>query len=194
MFHSLYAERMFNGDPHPGNYLFHGGGRVTFLDYGLVKHYTADELAPFEEMIDAWVFDHDIVRFRKIVERVGLLAPDQPFTDEQVADYFGHFYALVERDEVSTIDPEYASETVRRFFDATGPHGEIMRAANVPPSMAIIQRINLGLYAILGELRATANWRRLANEVWPWVAGPPASALGRAHARWAAGRLAAADT
>jgi len=188
VFHSLYGEHMFNGDPHPGNYLFHGGGRVTFLDYGLVKHYTAEELAPFEEMIDAWVLDHDIVRFRKIVERVGLLAPDQPFTDEQVADYFGHFYALVERDEVSTIDPAYASETVRRFFDATGPHGEIMRAANVPPSMAIIQRINLGLYAILGELGATANWRHLANEVWPWVAGPPASALGRAHAAWAAGQ------
>jgi len=24
--------------------------------------------------------------------------------------------------------------------------------------------------------------------VWPWVAGPPASALGRAHAAWAAGQ------
>jgi predicted unusual protein kinase regulating ubiquinone biosynthesis (AarF/ABC1/UbiB family) len=30
----------FNGDPHPGNYLFHGGGKVAFLDFGMVKHFT----------------------------------------------------------------------------------------------------------------------------------------------------------
>src|SRR5437667_10165196 len=35
VFRSLYRLRAFNGDPHPGNYLFHRGGRVTFLDFGL---------------------------------------------------------------------------------------------------------------------------------------------------------------
>ena len=44
IFRSLYDVHAFNGDPHPGNYLFHGGGRVTFLDFGLVKHFSADEL------------------------------------------------------------------------------------------------------------------------------------------------------
>ena len=29
VFRSLYDMRAFNGDPHPGNYLFHGGGKVT---------------------------------------------------------------------------------------------------------------------------------------------------------------------
>ncbi|HTN88366.1 MAG TPA: AarF/ABC1/UbiB kinase family protein [Sorangium sp.] len=28
---------MFNADPHPGNYLFHPDGRVTFLDFGCVE-------------------------------------------------------------------------------------------------------------------------------------------------------------
>ena len=42
VFRSLYELHAFNGDPHPGNYLFHGDGRVTFLDFGLVKHFTAD--------------------------------------------------------------------------------------------------------------------------------------------------------
>ena len=46
VFRSLYEAHAFNGDPHPGNYLFHGGGRVTFLDFGLVKHFTDDELRP----------------------------------------------------------------------------------------------------------------------------------------------------
>ncbi|MCX7619164.1 AarF/UbiB family protein, partial [Tepidiforma sp.] len=56
-FGSIYRLGMFNGDPHPGNYLFRRGGRVTFLDFGLVKHFTPDELRPFEEMIVAMVLD-----------------------------------------------------------------------------------------------------------------------------------------
>ncbi|MFZ9017578.1 MAG: ABC1 kinase family protein, partial [Ilumatobacteraceae bacterium] len=42
VFRSLYRMQAFNGDPHPGNYLFHGDGRVTFFDFGLVKHFTDD--------------------------------------------------------------------------------------------------------------------------------------------------------
>ncbi len=50
VFRSLYEAHAFNGDPHPGNYLFHGGGRVTFLDFGLVKHFTLAELQPLMQM------------------------------------------------------------------------------------------------------------------------------------------------
>src|SRR5690242_8360961 len=50
VFRSLYEAHAFNGDPHPGNYLFHGGGRVTFLDFGLVKHFTDVELEPLIHM------------------------------------------------------------------------------------------------------------------------------------------------
>src|SRR5205807_10292735 len=40
VFRSLHDHLAFNGDPHPGNYLFHGGGAVTFVDFGLVKRFT----------------------------------------------------------------------------------------------------------------------------------------------------------
>ena len=39
VFGSLYRLHAFNGDPHPGNYLFQPGGQVTFLDFGLVKRF-----------------------------------------------------------------------------------------------------------------------------------------------------------
>ena len=184
VFGSLYRLGAFNGDPHPGNYLFEPGGRVTFLDYGLVKRFTPEELKPFGDMIIAMVLDDDVAAFRRIVESVGLLAPNPAFTDEAIGDYFGHFYEFVLRDEELTMTEEYASETVRRFFDPSGEHGEIMKAANVPPSMVIIQRINLGLYAILGQLQATANWRQIAEEIWPWVDRAPTTPLGEADAIW----------
>jgi hypothetical protein len=42
--------------------------------------------------------------------------------------------------------------------------------------------------AILGDLAATANFRRIANELWPWVDAPPSTPMGEAEARWLADR------
>jgi predicted unusual protein kinase regulating ubiquinone biosynthesis (AarF/ABC1/UbiB family) len=188
VFRSLYRLHAFNGDPHPGNYLFRPGGQVTFLDFGLVKYFTADEIDVFARMIDAMVLQPDLPRYRRIIEEIGLLKPGMPFTDDEVKDYFGHFYDFVMDDEDVTITPEWSSATVQRFFDANGRYGPIMKAANLPASFVIIQRINLGLMAILGDLRATANFRRIAEELWPWVDGPPTTELGKAEAAWIAQR------
>jgi predicted unusual protein kinase regulating ubiquinone biosynthesis (AarF/ABC1/UbiB family) len=186
VFGSLYRLGAFNGDPHPGNYLFGPDGRVTFLDYGLVKRFTPADMDLFGAMIRAMVLDHDLPAFRRIVEEVGLLRPDPSFTDEQIGEYFGHFYEFVRSDDVVPMTQEYASETVARFFDASGEHGAIMRAANVPRSFVIIQRINLGIYALLGELGAAANWRRIAEELWPWMDRAPSTPLGELEAAWRA--------
>lgn len=183
-FGSLYRLAAFNGDPHPGNYLFHRGGRVTFLDFGLVKYFAPDELAEFEEMIRHMVIEHDPAAFRASVERIGLLPPGLAVSDADVIDYLGHFYEFVQEPGPFTITPEYASETVRRFFDTSGPYATMQKAANLPPSFVIIQRISLGLYAILGELRATADWRRIAEELWPFVDAPPSTPMGVAADRW----------
>ncbi|MGQ0434384.1 MAG: ABC1 kinase family protein [Microthrixaceae bacterium] len=186
VFGSLYRLHAFNGDPHPGNYLFRPGGQVTFLDFGLVKRFDRDEVRLIADMLKAMVVDKDIAEYRRLIESIGMVKPGSSFTNEEVMDYFGHFYDFVQRDEVGTITPEYASETVRRFFDYGGDHAEILRAANVPPTFVIIQRINLGLYAIFGQLRATANWRRISEELWPFVGGPPTTELGRQAAAWMA--------
>ena len=188
VFRSLYRLHAFNGDPHPGNYLFRPGGQVTFLDFGLVKRFDRHEVQVFTDMVQSMVVEQDAARFRRIIEDVGLLAPGQDFTDAEVEDYFGHFYEVVREDADMTMTQEYASESVRRVFDASGPYGKIMKAANVPPSFVIIQRINLGLYAVLGELGATANWHRIASELWPFVDAPPSTPLGEREAEWAHGR------
>ncbi len=187
---SLYELLAFNGDPHPGNYLFGRDGTVTFLDFGLVKRFEPAELIIFESMIEAIVVDCDPHGFREIVEQVGLLKPGQPFSDDEVVDYFGAFYDVVRERKRATLTAEYASRLVRHIFDANGPHGEILKAANVPPSFVIIQRINLGLYAVLGQLGATADWRGVAEEFWPFVAGGPTTDLGEAEAEWVASRVA----
>ena len=78
---------------------------------------------------------------------------------------------------------EYANSVVRHTFDRTSP---ISQYATVPRAFVFIQRINLGLYALLGELRATGNYRRIAEELWPFVDAEPTTELGRAEAAWLA--------
>jgi len=105
---------------------------------------------------------------------------------EVVVDRFGLFYATVLHDAPMTITPAYASAIVRRFFDA---HGPLAPYSDVPRAYVVLQRINLGLYAVLGSLHATANWRRIAEEIWPFVSGPPSTPIGEAEARWERERM-----
>jgi predicted unusual protein kinase regulating ubiquinone biosynthesis (AarF/ABC1/UbiB family) len=183
---SLYRLHAFNGDPHPGNYLFHGRGRVSFLDFGLTKHFSDEDLAPLADAVRFLVIENDGDRFRASLERAGFLRPGAPVPTEVVVDRFGLFYATVRHDAPMIITPAYASAIVRRFFDANGP---LAPYSDVPRAYVVLQRINLGLYAVLGSLHATANWRRIAEEIWPFVSGPPSTPIGEAEARWERERM-----
>jgi predicted unusual protein kinase regulating ubiquinone biosynthesis (AarF/ABC1/UbiB family) len=181
VFRSLYRLHAFNGDPHPGNYLFHGRGRVSFLDFGLTKRFTAQDLEPLIDGVRFMVIDHDAESFRRAMERAGFLKSGAPVTTQAVVDRFGQFYGTVMKDAPMTMTPAFASAIVRRFFDARSP---LAPYSDVPRTYAILQRINLGLYAVLGSLNATANWRRIAEELWPFVNGPASTPIGEAEARW----------
>ena len=181
VFRSLYRFGVFNGDPHPGNYLFHDDGTVTFLDFGLVKHFTPGELSMFGSMVKAAVVDFDPVEFRRIVEDAGMLLPEAPADTEAVGAYFSLFYDPVREDQEMTWTREYANSVVRHTFDRSSP---ISQYATVPRAFVFIQRINLGLYALLGELGATGNYRRIAAELWPFVDATASTDLGRAEAEW----------
>ena len=185
VFRSLYRFRAFNGDPHPGNYIFHRDGRVTFLDFGLIKHFTVDEMNMFQSMVTAAVLDHDMEKYRQVIEDAGMFQKDAPFTTEEAGDYFAHFYEPVRESRTMTWDTAYASSIVRHTFDRTSP---IAQYATVPRSFVFIQRINLGLYALLGQLGSTGNFRRISEELWPMTNAGPSTPLGEQEAAWLAER------
>jgi predicted unusual protein kinase regulating ubiquinone biosynthesis (AarF/ABC1/UbiB family) len=185
VFRSLYELRAFNGDPHPGNYLFHGGGRVTFLDFGLVKHFTDSELQPLMQMARYLCEENDPEAFRANLVKAEFLRADAPLSTETVIEHMAVFYDTVRESRQMTMTPDYSSAVVRRFFDVRSP---VTAYAQIPRSYVILQRINLGLFGLLGELTATANWRAVAEEIWPFVLGPPSTAIGQSEAGWLARR------
>ena len=104
-----------------------------------------------------------------------------------IVDHLAVFYDTIRKPGELTITGDYASTVVRRFFDVRSP---IAPFAQVPRSYVILQRINLGVFAILGELTATADWRAIAEEIWPFVQGPPSTPMGEAEGAWRASRPA----
>ncbi len=188
VFRSFNRHHLFNGDPHPGNYLVERGGpmgvRVTFLDFGLVKHFTRTEMEIFWKMIAKQVTDRDPVAYRQIVEDAGLLVSGAPYSTEELMDYFGYFYHPVLKDELFTYTRSYAREALKRTFDPAGEHTEMMKWFNLPPAFVVLNRIQWGLNAVLASLEAEANWRSISEELWPWTDRGPSTALGELEQTW----------
>jgi predicted unusual protein kinase regulating ubiquinone biosynthesis (AarF/ABC1/UbiB family) len=180
-FRSLYGLRAFNGDPHPGNYLFEPDGRVTFLDFGLVKHFTPGELGPLIRMIDTLCLHDDPEGFRGAMEDAGFLNPGAPIPTAEVVEHMALFYDSIRERGQRTMTSEYSSAIARRYVDFKSP---LAAYAKIPRSYVILQRINLGLFAILGDMNATADWRRVSEEIWPFVQAPPSTPMGEAEGPW----------
>ncbi len=190
VFRSLNRNFVFNGDPHPGNYLLAHDGRIAFLDFGLVKHFHPDEIEQFARLIRAMV-ERDPAAFRRTAEEVAVLRPGAPFADDEIFDWFTAYYELILDDQPVTVTSEYSAQLLRRTFDAKT--NAILKHTNVPPTFALIQRINLGLFSLMGKLEVTANWRAISEELWAWTDAEPSTPIGVDEARWVAARSAISE-
>jgi predicted unusual protein kinase regulating ubiquinone biosynthesis (AarF/ABC1/UbiB family) len=182
VYRSLFDHLAFNGDPHPGNYLFDGEGRVTFLDFGLVKRFAPIDRVLNVEISRAAAIEPDARALRVALVEAGYFTADCPLTDEQTFAWSSIFYSYLAADEPVTLTAEWASATVRSYFFKSEEFAEINRWGAVPPSSVMLQRITVGMLAILGRLNATANWHRIAKEI--WFEGAPSTPLGELEAQW----------
>jgi predicted unusual protein kinase regulating ubiquinone biosynthesis (AarF/ABC1/UbiB family) len=177
-FGSLYRHRLFNGDPHPGNYVLLDDGAVGFVDYGCVAEFSEATLDGFKQVIRT-LMAGDREGWRRGTERIGILRPDAPFTTEQLYEHMHWYWAPILGDEV-TFTPELAGEMVRRNTQTGGLGGQINRWCNVPEGMVFLTRINFGLAGLFANLRATGPWAAIVAE---YVDGaPPSTELGRLSA------------
>jgi hypothetical protein len=85
-------------------------------------------------------------------------------------------------DEPVTLTPDYVS---RLLFDAGDPRSEywhLMRNETIPADSLFSNRMQGMTLAMIGQLRATANWHRVMSE---WLYGSaPSSPLGLAEAEF----------
>lgn len=180
---SLRMVRMFHADPHPGNYLFHEDGAVTFLDFGCVNRFSAEQLAMMQRIVAAAVADDASALWDAFVEIGFLTASDAPTSAELLEWYRDKLQPLVSR-QPFTYTPEYAASVVQGYFARRGATGSVLRRIELPREYVFLTRIDLGLTALLAELQATGPWAAIRSE-WD-EGGPPATDIGKLDAEhWA---------
>ena len=175
VFGSLQRFRLFNGDPHPGNYLFPGDGTVVFLDFGSVKMFRSVTRERLQAQLSAAI-DHDAQGLLDLMTDAGFVRADQDIDADRMLELFRLFNRAVLEDEEFEYTSDYARDVIRAGGDPRGGYWDLLRKMNMPPEYLLLNRIQWGVNSILARLGARANWHRIAME----LAGdaPPATALG----------------
>jgi predicted unusual protein kinase regulating ubiquinone biosynthesis (AarF/ABC1/UbiB family) len=180
-FGSLARFRLFNADPHPGNYLVTDDGRVAFLDFGAVKMYTKAQWGQIER-IDRAAMAGDQDRWEAGLRESRILPQGVDVDLDVVWEWFRLNMRPLLADQPFTYDRDFAAEIIGHASDLRSPYWHVLRKLNLPPEFLVLNRIQVGINSVLGRLRATQDWRAIRAELLDDA--EPATAMGGRDAAW----------
>ncbi|MGH7269061.1 MAG: ABC1 kinase family protein [Polyangiaceae bacterium] len=153
---------MLNADPHPGNYIFHPGGVVTFLDYGCIQEVDEAHRAR-AEVVHRAALVRDEAAFGRAV---AALIEAKPGALEKLALAYTR----------QCFEPLFGSPyTITRGYAASLVAGmkEMGRAARkvkdaeffpMPPDMLFVNRLQFGFYSVLARLDVKADYAAVERD------------------------------
>jgi predicted unusual protein kinase regulating ubiquinone biosynthesis (AarF/ABC1/UbiB family) len=178
----LYRHREFSGDPHPGNFMLLADGRIAFLDFGLFKRLEPGPVE-LELACQRAVSEEDPVTLHRLLAESGFLPePERVDPDHLLAFVEDAIWWYTTADERVELTPEVATEVMLESSDPRSRHFREMRHQTIDPEHLFGRRTEMLTLAVLSQLRAGANWHRIARE---WMYGdPPVTELGREEAEF----------
>jgi len=178
----LYRHRQFSGDPHPGNFLLLADDRVAFLDFGLFKRMETEPVE-LELACQRAVAEGDATALHALLAASGFLPePERVDPDHLLAFIEDAIWWYTTADEVVPLSPEIATNVMIESSDPRSSHFREMRHQHMRPEHLFGRRMEMLTLAVLSQLRARANWHRIARE---WMYGDePVTELGHAEAQF----------
>jgi predicted unusual protein kinase regulating ubiquinone biosynthesis (AarF/ABC1/UbiB family) len=165
VFTSLYRHHVFNADPHPGNYLFHEDGSVTFLDFGCVRVFDDDHIDALRRYIPA-IMDQDADALVAAMTASGWYRPSGPKSDpERILEFMTPGYAPVVDEQPFTFTPQWAADMVARQIGFAPGYQRLINEMSPPPHYLFLGRITIGLFSVLTGLGATGDWRAVFDDI-----------------------------
>jgi predicted unusual protein kinase regulating ubiquinone biosynthesis (AarF/ABC1/UbiB family) len=165
VFDSMFLHLAYNGDPHPGNYLFHEDGGVSFLDFGCVKYFRPQFMVDLKRFFRA-IIENDRKTHDEYIYKLGLILPGQKFERDTMWEMWRYHLEPYSVDGEFVFSPEYLARA-RVVMDPVR-----VRSFNLPPDLLFFLRITFGLNAISQQLGATGNFHRSARRYF-YDGGPP---------------------
>lgn len=175
-FGSIYHLQHFNADPHPGNYILMDDGRVAFLDFGMTKKLDREQIELEQRAVDAAV-RNDPEGLSEALFDLGFIKRPSKIDAERLMNHVKAVGGWYMEDRELEIDPDRVMKVIEATHDPRSEYYDLMRRESIPADELMGRRMEIGIFAVLGQLRAKRNWHRIMRE---WVyADPPATELGR---------------
>lgn len=148
--------RMFNADPHPGNYKFMPDGRVIFLDFGCVQPVTVQRSERALAVHQAAV-RRDEEAFKQAC-RV-LMQLDGGQWETLAIDYMRHCFEP-QFGSPFRLDTQYAQDVLEHLKEITQKTLKSKGDNFVPlqEGMLFINRLQFGFFSVLGKLDVEADY------------------------------------
>ena len=152
---------LLNADPHPGNYIFHDGGRVTFLDYGCIQSIQGRREQALRNHRAALARDED--EFARgaadmVDAKPGKLADlAVSYTRRCFEPLFGSPYRITKPFAAGLVDGMRDMALVARKV----PDSEFF---TMPPEMIFVNRLQFGFYSVLARLDVEVDYAAVERE------------------------------
>jgi hypothetical protein len=152
-------------------------GTVTFLDFGSVKRLSPAAQRGFWGIPTAAIAGYAEALSRVLMDQ-GFIRADDPAPPEKMLAWCRPNFAALYEPQPVRFTPEFAASTLGHLVSMDK---DVMRRIAVPRDFVFPNRIYVGLYSILGALRATADWRGIFEED---TTGQPTTELGHLEAEF----------
>jgi predicted unusual protein kinase regulating ubiquinone biosynthesis (AarF/ABC1/UbiB family) len=180
-FGSIYHLQHFNADTHPGNYILMDDGRVAFLDFGMTKRLTPEQIQLEQRAVDAAGRD-DPEALREALHVLGFVNDPSRIDAERLMEHVKLVGGWYLQDGEVRMSPKRVMKMIEVTSDPRSDFFDLVRKENLPADELMGRRMETGLMAVLAQLRATANWHQIMRE---WVyADPPSTVLGEVEWRF----------
>jgi predicted unusual protein kinase regulating ubiquinone biosynthesis (AarF/ABC1/UbiB family) len=184
-FGSIYHLQHFNADPHPGNYILMPDGRVAFLDFGMTKKLDREQIVLEQKVIDAAIRG-EAEALREALHDLGFVKNPSKLDAERLMEHMRAVGGWYVEDREIEITPRRVMKIIESTNDPRSEYFDLMRRESIPADELMGRRMEIGVVAVLGQLRAKRNWHRIMRE---WVyAEEPATELGEQEWEYFEGR------
>jgi predicted unusual protein kinase regulating ubiquinone biosynthesis (AarF/ABC1/UbiB family) len=184
-FGSIYHLQHFNADPHPGNYILLEDGRVAFLDFGMTKKLDHEQIVLEQRAFDAASRD-DPEDFRKALHDLGFIKNPSKLDAERLLEHMRAVGGWYIEDREIEISAKRVMKIIESTNDPRSEYYDLMRREAMPADELMGRRMEIGVVAVLGQLKAKRNWHQIMRE---WIyADAPATPLGEEEWEYFEGR------
>jgi predicted unusual protein kinase regulating ubiquinone biosynthesis (AarF/ABC1/UbiB family) len=180
-FGCLYRHGQFSGDPHPGNSMLLGDGRVAFFDFGLFKRMPPGSVE-LEMAVARAIIEGDKETIMRLGTESGFFPHPERFNSDRVLEHFRAATAWYTNDDYIGLTPDYATQVMIDMSDPRSEYFGQLRHESAPPDHIFGRRMEVLTLAVIAQLYARGNFHRIARE---WFYGdPPATPLGEQEAEF----------